>query len=48
MRLTKNNYIQERMRVHGIVYGRGQSIDRTITRVVHSAQLEMALIARRT
>ena len=33
MHLTKNSYIQERMRVRGIVYGRGQSIDRTIVRV---------------
>ena len=27
MRLTNNSYIQERMRVRDIVYGRGQSID---------------------
>ena len=32
--LTKNSYIQKRMRVRGIVYGRGQSIDCTIIRVV--------------
>ena len=34
MRLTKNSYIQKRMRVCGIVYGCGQSIDRMIIRVV--------------
>ena len=36
MRLTNNSYIQERMRVRGIVYGRGQSIDRTIIRVARN------------
>ena len=32
--LTKNSYIQERMRIRGIVYGRGQSINCTIVPVV--------------
>ena len=34
MRLTKNSYIQERMHVHSIVYGCGQSIDHMIIRVI--------------
>ena len=48
MRLTKNSCIQERMCAHGIIRGMANQSSAQSLVLLHSAQLKMALIARRT